>query len=132
MDKDTITATKKWFVENDKFYGKKWVVTPACPDECIDECEEHGFECEGHGFTWSRCPICDGLAGDRYGIATFKIATDTIDYDDVCSNCYTLAAGVAEQDEFIMHGYNPEIVSAVFDIWDVGKRGFITRRSNVL
>ena len=119
MDKDTITATKKWFVENDKFYGKKWVVTPACPDECIDECE-------GHGFTWSPCPICDGLAGNRYGIATFKVATysgwiraedKTTDYDDVCSNCYTLAAGVAEQDEFIMHGYDSRVVSEVFRLW---------------
>ena len=110
MDKDTILATKKWFVENDKFYGEKWIVTPACPDECPEECE-------GHGFSNRPCPICDGLAGDRYGVATFKVATNTIDYDDVCTDCYCLAAGVAEQDEFVMHGYDSRVVSEVFKVW---------------
>ena len=122
MDKDTITATKKWFESMDDWYGSKWVITPACPPECPEECE-------GHGFSNSPCPICDGLAGDRYGIATFKTdsyidaAKSTVVcrglwYDDVCSDCYALAAGVAEQDGLIEHcGYNPKVVSEVFKVW---------------
>ena len=53
-------------------------------------------------FTWSRCPACGGLAGDRHAVH-FWSDDGTIDgHEDVCSDCLLYIANGDVPDEVVL------------------------------